>query len=385
METKEILDNYIYPNLNIEDLLSELNPKNKGKYFTLTCPNCGKKEAFITIKPTLKPIIICNRKNKCAYVSSLWNYLKFSRNLSKKEVLELLAQYSNVDLSEFNQNKTYKNYTPKPTKKILKIKYKKELLSPPTNFLYIDNRKYIDNFPKLDKVTQFKTIITFIYQYSLKTNQSKKIKFYNSRKIENIPDDIGFLSTKDIEILEKKLKVLFPIDTLHNFEIFKNNHFKYNFSEYTIIPSFDINSTQITAIRFRNIYPNKLKELELSFKRIANPLPYGINYEKLNKYNKFYFTEGHIDALSLGVDNFVAIEGVNSFNPQNLGLFLDKEIIIVFDVDEAGIKGSDKFSQILDKLNIKHSIIRWDIKYGKDINEVLQNYNLSFISSIIDV
>ena len=379
METKEILENYIYPNLDIASLLAELNPKNKGSYLTITCPSCGKKEAYIYKR---KPIIICNRQNKCGYISSLWKYLQTSRNITKKETLELLAEYSNTDLSQFREYKTYDYKPSKPAKKILKIKYKKALITQ-SNFKYINNNEYIDNFNKLDEVTKFKTILTFIYKYSLKTNHSKKTQFYNNRKIYNIPDDIGFLSKENILLLEKKLKVLFPIDLLHHFEIFKDNHFKYNFSEYTIIPSFDINSNQITALRFRNIYPSKLKELEMSFKRIANPLPYGITYEKLNKYNKFYFTEGHINTLSLGVDNFVAIEGINSFNPQNLGLFLDKEIIIVFDVDTAGIKGSEKFSQILSKLNIKHSIKRWNIKYGKDINEILQNYNLDFISSII--
>jgi len=31
MQTSEILENYIYPNLNIEELLSELEPKVKWK------------------------------------------------------------------------------------------------------------------------------------------------------------------------------------------------------------------------------------------------------------------------------------------------------------------------------------------------------------------
>ena len=380
MTTKEILETEIYPQLDIESLLSELNPKKYFNYYKLTCPSCGKKEAYIPNRITLKPIIICNRKNKCGYISSIWNYLKDSRDLSNREILHLLADYAGYELPTLN--KKY-NYYQKPKKPIIKIKYKKTLLTIPTNYLIIDNQKYIKNFKNLNEIYKFQTIITFIYYFSL-TQNSKKTQYYKNRKITKIPKNIGFLSHQNIPILNNLLKQNFPIEELEYFGIFKNRNFKFYFSEFCVIPSFDIFSTQISAIRLRNIYPSKIKEIEISHHRIANPLPYGITRENLEKFDSFIFTEGHIDALSLGIENFVAIEGINSFNPYNLGLFLDKKIYIVFDMDTAGQNGAKKLQTYLNKLNIKNEIITWDIKYGKDINEVLQNNHLeifSFISS----
>ena len=380
MTTKEILENEIYPELDIESLLSELNPKKYSSYYKITCPICGKKEAYIPNRITLKPIIICNRKNKCAYTSSIWNYLKDSRGLSNKEILHLLAEYAGYELPKLTKTYTYSKPIQKPS---IKIKYKQNLLKLPNNYLKINNNKYIKNFNKLDELYKFQTIITFIYNFSLKFNQ-KKIDYYNNRKIRLIPENIGFLSQQDIPILNNLLKQNFPIKELEYFGIFKNNFFKFYFSEFCIIPSFDIFSTQISAIRLRNIHPSKIKEIEISHHRISNPLPYGISRKNLEKFDTFIFTEGHIDALSLGVENFVAIEGINSFNPYNLGLFLDKKIYILFDMDTAGQNGAKKLQIYLNKLNIQNQIITWDIKYGKDINEILQNNHLeifSFISS----
>ena len=106
---------------------------------------------------------------------------------------------------------------------------------------------------------------------------------------------------------------------------------------------------------------------------MLNPLPYPITYQKLKKYDSFVFTEGHIDALSLSIKNFVAIEGVSSFNLYHLGLFFGKKIYLAFDLDEAGIKAAEKFEKVFKKLNISYKILTWDKKYGKDINEILSN------------
>ena len=365
MTTLEILNDYIYPNLDIEALLSELNPKNKTTYYSLTCPMCGKKEAYIPKKPFLKPYIVCNRANKCAYKSSIWNYLKVSRNLSNKEILSLLAQYSNVDLSEFSYKKV--DIQTKPT---ITINYKRKLLTIPKSYKKLSLKKQIQNFNTINEKQQFQTIITYIYLFSLKTNHTLKYQYYKNRKIDFIPNDIGFINRSDFDRLHKNLKELFCIEKLEKFNVLK-----YNYSSFCVIPSFDIFTNFLSGIRFRNIYPSKLKEIEISNKRCLNPLSYGITREKLQKFDSFFFTEGHIDALSLGVENFVAIEGVNSFNKYNLGLFKDKTIYIAFDRDGAGKKGANKLQDILNKLNIKNKILTWDIKYGKDINEIKQKFN----------
>ena len=365
-DAKEILENYIKPNLDIPSLIPELNPKDKGYYYRIKCPQCGRNEAYIQKK---KPILICNRLNKCAYKSSLWRYILESRNLTKKETLEYLAQNAGVDLREFNNyNHNYPTRYYLPQNKI-KIKIHQNLITLPKNPIKYSIKENIKNFSILSYEEQFQTIITFIYLYSLKTNQKLKNIYYQKRDLTP-PKNIGFLSQSDINNLSTLLLKHFPKETLYKFELLKYDCFKYNFSSFAIVPSFDIFSNFITAIRFRNIYDSKIKELELSYHRILNPLPYPINREKLQKFSTFYFTEGHIDGLSLGIENFVAIEGVNSFNPYNLGLFLDKKIIIAFDRDEAGKNGAKKLASFLDKLNIKYQFLVWDEKLAKDINEL---------------
>ena len=106
---------------------------------------------------------------------------------------------------------------------------------------------------------------------------------------------------------------------------------------------------------------------------MLNPLPYGMSYKNLQRFDSFYLTEGHIDALSLGVENFVAIEGVNSFNRYHLKLFENKRLYLCFDQDKAGKEASARFAKWLSELGIEHKIASWDVTLGKDINELLQN------------
>ena len=367
LTTKEILENYIYPNLDFSYLLAELNPKDKGRYLYLTCPNCGKKEAYIY---KTKPYIKCNRINKCDFGISLWSYIKQSRNLTNKETLYLLAEYAGVDLKQFDDNNYSSNYN-LPQKNIVRIR----IIKKPIPLLEYFNNKtlfdYLDDFENLSFKLKFQTLITMIYHFSLMSDQTKKDNYYKNRLITP-PEDIGFLSIDDIELLEEQLSKKFDKELLEKF-IFKDSHFRYK-GEFAIIPSFDLYSNLLTAIRLRNIYPSKLKEIEVSYQRIANPLPYPLTREKLQKFNTFYFCEGHIDGLSLGVENFVAIEGVNSLNPYKLGIFKDKKIILAFDNDEAGKKGAKKMAQYLEKLGITYQFLVWDTE-AKDINE-LKKLNL---------
>jgi len=225
---KEILKNYIYPNLDFNYLLSELNPKDKGRYLYLTCPNCGKKEAYIY---KTNPYIKCNRLNKCNFKISLWEYLKQSRNLTNKETLYLLAEYAGVDLTQFNDNNYNLGY--KKQKNIVKIRIIKKPLQLIDYFDKRDLIDYLDEFEKLSFRLKFQTLITLIYHFSLTSNQSQKNLYYKSRGITP-PKDIGFLSQDDIYLLEEKL-ARFDKNLLEKF-IFKNGHFRYK-GDFAIIPS----------------------------------------------------------------------------------------------------------------------------------------------------
>jgi len=377
MKTSELLQTYIYPNINIEILLSEIYIKDRGNAFTFICPSCGKKEAYmIKRNNTIIPFISCNRLNKCAYNSSLWDYIKEKEHLTNKETLQYLGVHANIDIKDFSyQKSSYRFYKKDRVKKTQKEPVKEE-----KTHRYYKMELLIKDFSILPKDLQFSIIATFIYNFSLKQNQSFKIAYYMKRGISNV-SELGSLHYKNMRVLERVLLFNFDKKILQEFGIFKNDRFKYSFSSFSVIPSFDIYSNLVTAIRLRNLNPSKIKEIEISNGRIANPLPFGVTREKLNNYDTFYFTEGHVDALSLKLENFVAVEGVHSFNKKNLTFFKNKKIFILFDQDNAGITGAKKLAASMKELNIEYKIISWDKNLGKDINELLLSKNICTLSN----
>jgi hypothetical protein len=382
LKTTELLREYIYPNLNVESLLKEIFVKERGGAYILECPSCGKKEAYILKKQnTIIPFIRCNRLNKCAYSVSLWDYIKYRGGLSNKETLEILATYANIDIRDFSYTKSAFNssYRDKPKKQKVKDEEKYNELKDTDRYYKMD--LLIKDFINLPEKLQFCTIVTFIYNFSLIKNQSQKIAYYQKRCILQTKE-LGSLNIWDIKELERELLKNFDLQLLQKFNIFKEKKFKYGFSSFSVVPSFDLYSNLLAAIRLRNLKKSKIKEIEVSATRIANPLPFGVTKEKLLKYNTFYFTEGHIDALSLNLENFVAVEGVNSFDKKNLGYFKSKNIIIIFDQDKAGEEGAKKLYTQAKKIGINCFIVTWDSVYGNDINEMLIVNNMHLLSRV---
>ena len=68
-DTSVLLDT-IYERLDVLSALPELEPKRTGLAYTLKCPNCDKKRAFIYEGGH---VITCNRRNECGYSSTLWD------------------------------------------------------------------------------------------------------------------------------------------------------------------------------------------------------------------------------------------------------------------------------------------------------------------------
>ena len=105
-------------------------------------------------------------------------------------------------------------------------------------------------------------------------------------------------------------------------------------------------------------------------------MPFGLNRENILKNDKFFITEGHIDALSikevLPKANVIAVPGVHNVKEEWLCLFRDKTIYIAFDNDEAGKKAAEELKETLAKYNsISIKILNWDYDC-KDMNELLK-------------
>lgn len=97
-ETKDLLEE-IYQSLDWAEALAELEPRDKGNYYLLVCPNCRKREAYIYKGGTW---IICNRRDKCGFSQSLWDYVQGSRRLTNQETLRELARLAGYQLPELD-------------------------------------------------------------------------------------------------------------------------------------------------------------------------------------------------------------------------------------------------------------------------------------------
>ena len=101
--TKDVLNDYIYRNINRIDLTRPLNPEENKKYIVLDCSLCGGKgEAYMHHDGE---VMHCNRKNKCGKNIHIWKYIKDSRGLSSNfEVFKILADSANYTLPELNSD-----------------------------------------------------------------------------------------------------------------------------------------------------------------------------------------------------------------------------------------------------------------------------------------
>jgi DNA primase len=94
-DTEELLDFEIYPNLDRAEAVKDLNPQDKGKYYLLTCPKCGKPETYL-YKTGI--YIKCSRLNRCGYAQSLWDYIQNTKGLTNQETLGELARLAGYTL-----------------------------------------------------------------------------------------------------------------------------------------------------------------------------------------------------------------------------------------------------------------------------------------------
>jgi DNA primase len=318
------------------------------------------------------------------------------------------------------------NYIPKTIKKpkIKEIEY--DRFNKSQKFSKILLRDWFEKYSTLSREQKLKMVYSYIYRYSLLCDRKKLNDYYASRKISNKHlEKIGFLDEKEIPNLISELLSYYPIEDLVEFDIINDSKHKFPLSwkqlkNCLVIPSFSIYTDLIEGFMLRPIDNSngwfKAKEKRVSKSEIIKPLAFGFGYKILSSDCDIYITEGHIDALSLPEEYcFIAAPGVNALEHKQLGLLRGKNIKLVFDQDEAGLRsawGYYEVSFLNQKLlilknqkedlegmknifkiqNIEFSIfehkglkdklleagaksvnvICWDKNLGKDINELLK-------------
>ena len=387
----------VYNNLNIvSDFSSEFEFKSgaHGGY----CPKCGKRELFVPNQGESN-FIICSRKKECQYSSSIYDYLIEYGKLTSKGALDKLADLAGVNLEEYaksleihtSDSQSNTNYKKAKTALTSRISKKEKPLQKIDymefdafkKYQEVDFNKMMSYYhmveeegnSKMSDRQKFMMVISYIYYYSLQTNQTGKALYYKSRgisitttpilksKIEQIVREVGYLDYKmDLPALISGLSNTFPLEDLVRFGVINDaNHkspysFKYYSEEgFCIIPNFDLYSNMVTGLKLRNTklaswQNSNMKEPELSFGRIATPLPYGLTRDAIMKRSLFRLQEGSVDSFSLPEGNNtcdVAIPGVDGVNKAVFGLFKGQDCELWYDQDDAGqiaAWGAIKFS-----------------------------------------
>ena len=298
---------------------------------------------------------------------------------------------------------------------------------------------------KLDDAQKLKVVYTWLYRETFTYgSQAAKYMYYKKRGIDTTNKwlkKISYLAVENFNEIFARATAIFPMELLELVGFAKkddNGEFKLSFNYVKkggilMVPSFDLYTNMITGFMLRPTHPEQwmkdrhMKEIQLSNTSLIFPIPFGLTYYSLKKFNEFYVTEGHPDGLALpdnGEDEkgrgFFSIPGVNGLSESHLGLLRDKKVIICFDQDRAGQKSAYGYSVIeyngqrvdfinkieefkktekinflnnsgveykevvyqgisskLEKAGIEYSIKEWDTKLGSDVNDVRIYGNLN--------
>lgn len=93
----------IFEALDVTTVFSNLNPKDNGKTYRITCPKCGEPDGYLFKGSRW---INCHHKNKCGESTDLFAEYQKDHGLEWKEALRALAQETSVSLPEYSHEQS---------------------------------------------------------------------------------------------------------------------------------------------------------------------------------------------------------------------------------------------------------------------------------------
>ena len=412
-----LLEEEIYPRINVTDLLSDLSPKVTAHNIRLECPCCGKKEAFIGGKGK-GTTIICNRQNKCGENTSFIEHIRKRESLSFYQAVNFIADSVGVNLQALKQSREYQRDGDKNNgflkEKVVKKREQRvknwiekinfEPLNLEKTYISINTQQYINRFSELNlnKKQKYQVVLSYIRDYASSNRDDKKIMdFFATRGLPmlGVTKDVGFISKDNIPKLVKNLNDIFGKKELTDLSILSENGYwkhgaidkdtkKFKYCDAILYSMHDPYSDIPTNLEFRFIgdgsknIKNKTSAIENS--DIVKPNYYGMNFkaEDLRSKPIWWFQEGVIDAKtisSLGY-NSCSLIGVHKHFDEKIGYFKDKVAVICFDQDKAGFDNTQKFAEKLKMAGAKQIVVAtWNQEFGKDVNDLLISGNLDKI------
>ena len=318
-ETRELLEE-IYQTIDLAEALAALAPRDKGAYYTLTCPICGAPGEAYIYKGGHR--VYCNRKNKCGLSMSLWDYIQSSRGLSPQETLRELARLAGYELPDLDPEA------------VEKIEREKELASVWESSL--------DYFRAQLKEKKGLAVLDYL-----------KGRGYSEKEIEAM--ELGlFTSTEELKatLVGKGYKEDLIAPVIQALENITKAH-------RLVIPYRDpvgrVKGFIIRAIK-EGVEPKYLYNLGLK-----RDTPF--NLDRARGHSKLIVVEGYLDALAIreraGLENVIAL-GDASFSETKLDQALKygaRAFILALDNDKAGEDGTERALELLQKRDLRAYVL----------------------------
>lgn len=310
---------------NLEDMLSQQNANDRGSYFICECPSCNKNEAFVY--KNNPRFMICNRDNNCGEK----HFIKYGKT-------------STIESTKYEMTK--KKYPRLSSEQLKSLDWSERFLK------YMKKHHISPEFEH-----GYRGISNSVLSKTIVDTQSEELT----------------------KFMFGKMKPLFEKDYQSSDFMTKRN---------LVMPIYDEDENLDRIILRSSKVDLQPKEIQL----VANPSKDARDFfvEINNESNRLVITESLFDALSFKeVDkktNYIALTGVQKtsqikdYIKEHLTEFKNKKIVIAFDNDKAGIKGTEEFRRFLDENKIIHTNFDYEsIKQDvKDPNEFLQENKKEF-------
>lgn len=252
-------------------------------------------------------------------------------------------------------------------------------------FVKVLIKDFLPKYSSMSEIQRLKLIYTFVYRFSLTTDQRGKLAWYYSRGLgeSKFLDHLGFLSKSDIDTLVEQLLKYFSLEELQRLKLLDLlGGWKYGYNTI-VVPSFDLYSDMVEGFMLRYTdNRSKGKEANVSCTDIAFPLPFGLGRKTIQNCKNIWLTEGHVDGLSIATQDecFISLSGIYSYKEEMLGLLRGKTVIVAFDKDNAGQKAQKVLIERLVNAGVNYKLALWDAKDGEDLNELLVNGKIKKIN-----
>ncbi len=373
-DIKDLLDYEIYPNLDRAEAVKDLEPRDKGKYYLLTCPQCGKKEAFL-YKTGI--YIKCNRLNQCGHSESLWDHIQSTKGLTNQETLKELSRLAGYALPELDGHSEEKVEKARERGNALEMAlsyFKAQLWTDET----IDERMDEELDLHLRR-TKYKRI-----EEAREALAYLKRRGYSEDEIRKM--ELGFYpSQEELEIhLLRRVNFVDLINSLGlNVKGMGDTH-------KVVIPYRDPVG-RLKGFIVRSLLSEKVLEMKGEKKYKYNfglTLDTLFNLHEARGQDTLILVEGYLDALvstQRGLGGVVATGGSGLIETQleNALRYGVKSFILALDSDEAGQKGTERSLNLINRKGLKAYVITLPKGY-KDPDELIRAKGIEAFRELVE-